>query len=480
MKFYTNESIDAEGRLFLVDRGICVKTAIELGVASESGKIYFPYVFNGQVARYKSRSMADKKDMKFSNLPEHLKESYKTPFWNQSNVPSGDYLVITEGEFDCIALTQLGASNCVSLPNGSGSVVTTFKSQYQYLQKFKEIFICFDMDEAGNKAAEEARKLLPVDTFRRIQLKYKDANEWISNEQATFEDFKKLMEKADRIQTDEIILFKNLPRTFYNARSLGVSTGWKDLDGILGGIRVGELTVISADTGAGKTTFCINLLCNLLKNDPSGFWINSWEMDHEVIVRKVANVVLGGQLKYSPFTAKQIADFESWMEKNNALINPKQTKADIVSLRNQVELAVKVYGVKYILLDHLDYISGSINAKDNHERIAEAVIAIHKIALEFKVHIFLIAHPKQSDDKTGVVHMGQLKGSASIKQYADNIFMLHNMQQVDLSVPENRFKIAIPKNRFLGVRGEVTLRYLAEIDGYVDNTLIPRTVSNDN
>jgi replicative DNA helicase len=289
-----------------------------------------------------------------------------------------------------------------------------------------------------------------------------------------------LMSKAEKVQTDEIILFKHLPRTFYNARSLGVSTGWHDLDGIIGGIRQGELTIISADTGAGKTTFCINLLCNLLKADPSGFWINSWEMDYEVIVRKVANIILGGQLKFNPFTATQISDFENWMEKNNALINPKQSKADIVSLRKQVELAVKVYGVKYILLDHLDYISGAINARDNHERIAEAVIAIHQIALEFKVHIFLIAHPKQSDDKTGVVHMGQLKGSAAIKQYADNIFMLHNMQQLDLSTPDNRFKIAVPKNRFLGTKGEVILRYVSEIDGYVDNTLPSRTINSDN
>jgi len=468
--FYT-ESLNEEGRAFLVERGLSIPTAQALGVSNAGEDICFPYFFNGQIVRTKYRNMKDKKKMRFNTLSEENKDSFKMPFWNQHNWPINDFLIITEGEFDAIAIAQLGALQVVSLPNGAASVVSTFRNHYDYLQNFDVIYIAFDMDEAGNKAAEEAKKLLDPKKFRRIIFPAKDANEWIMNDSPEYEDLEHLMRNSQKIIIDEIVYFRDLPKTFYEERNCGISTGWNNLDNIIGGIRPKEMTVISADTGAGKTTFSINMLCNLLKKDQGGFWINSWEMDYEVIIRKVASVILGSKFKTESFNENQIFEFERWMDKHNALINPIRSKADLKTLYKQIELATKVYGVKYILLDHLDYISATSKEKEAHEKIKDAVSGIHDMAMEFNVHIILIAHPKQIDDGTGKIHMGQLKGSAAIKQYADNILLLQNMAQNDLAVPENRMKVQIPKNRFFGTKGEVTLRYIAESDSYSDNIL---------
>jgi len=473
MQHFTRESLDEEGREFLCDRGLSIPVAQNMGIASENGEIAFPYIFNGEIVRVKYRNMQDKKKMRFNSMKEDEKANFKMPFWNQRIWPTNDYLVITEGEFDAVAIAQLGANQVVSLPNGSGSVVTTFKNHYDYLQQFDQIFIAFDMDAAGEKAVEEAKKLIAPKKFRRIMLPAKDANDWIrENPHVEKQDLDDLMRNAGRICVDEIVHFRDLPDTFYQARDKGIPTGWKDLDNLIGGIRTKEMTVISADTGAGKTTFSVNLLCNLLMRNPSGFWINSWEMDYEVIIRKVASVVLGSKFKTQAFTSEQIKAFKAWMHKHNAMINPKRSKADIPTLHKQIELASKVYGVKYVLLDHLDYISATSKEKETHEKIKDAVCAIHDMAMEFDVHVLLIAHPKQLEDGSGKMHMGQLKGSAAIKQYADNILLLQNMAQVDLATPDNRMKVLIPKNRFFGSKGEVTLRYIPESDSYMDNSQV--------
>lgn len=238
---------------------------------------------------------------------------------------------------------------------------------------------------------------------------------------------------------------------------------------MIGGIRPKELTVISADTGAGKTTFCVNLICNLLQGNPYGFWINSWEMDYEVIVRKVASNVLGYKFKTEGFNQTQKKLFKEWMQKNNVFINPKRSKADISTLRKQIELASKVYDIKYIMLDHLDYVSDTSSAKETHEKIKEVVSGMHELAMEYEVHIFLIAHMKQTDSMTKP-HMGMLKGSSAIKQYADNVLMLENKNQP--SAPDTRMIVSVHKNRFFGSRGEVTLRYISERDSYVDNSQV--------
>lgn len=470
MKHFSRDALCDEGRLFLADRGLSIPMALSMGVASDNGEIGFPYVFNGQIVRVKTRSMTDKKKMRFNSITEDEKANFKMPFWNQQIWPTNDYLLITEGEFDSIAIAQLGANKVVSLPNGAASVVATFKNHYDYLQKFDEIYIAFDMDEAGQKAAEEAMKLLPPKKFRRIVFPAKDANDWIrENPHVTKEDLEHLMRNSIKVCMDEIVHFKDLPETFFNPRNPGVRTGWSELDKLIGGIRPKEVTVISADTGAGKTTFCVNLMCNLLKQCKSGYWINSWEMDHEQIVRKVASNVLGYKFKIEGFNESQQKFFREWMQKNNVFINPKRSKADIKTLQKQIELASKVYGVKYIMLDHLDYVSETSSAKENHEKIKEVVSAIHELAMEYEVHIFLIAHMKQSDSMSKV-HMGMLKGSSAIKQYADNVFLLENKNSP--SSPDNRLIVGIHKNRFFGNRGEVTLKYLSESDSYIESSQI--------
>lgn len=476
-----NPKLDEDGRIFLSDRGLCLTTAEKMGVYSANGEISFPYVFNGEVVRIKHRNMADKKKMHFNKVDENLKSDFKMPFWNQIEWPTVDHLIITEGELDCIALTQLGPNKVVSLPSGAGGAVATIKAQFEYLQRFDLIYIAFDMDAAGNKAAEQVKEFIPSKKYRRIVFPSKDANDWIKeNAYVDQECFQILMNKAQKVTVDQVTNLNDIDETYVPPMYPGVSTGFEDLDEILGGIRSREMTIVSADTGAGKTTLCINLLCNLVANDPSGFWLNSWEMDYRVLMRKIASNVLKKKFKTQGFSLDDLAAFKAWMRKSNCYINPTRSYSDIPALRKQVELAAKIHGVKYILLDHLDYISDTSKHRESHLQVKEAVVAVHDMAMEFDVHIFLIAHAKQSDDKAGGMHMGQIRGGASIKQYADNLLILQNMAQDNLAVKDNRLKVDVAKNRFFGKRGQIYLRYDQETDSYGDNTFTPRTISSDN
>lgn len=479
MKFFSKDALCEQGREFLADRGLSIKVAQELGVASANGEIAFPFVSNGQIVRIKYRNMQDKKKMRMSSISESEKDKFKLPFWNAQIWPTSEYLILTEGELDTIALSQLGANMVASLPNGASSVQSSFRNHYEYLNQFDLIYLAFDMDAAGEKAVEEAKKLLPPKKFRRIVLPAKDANDWIL-EDPTLElaDLEKLMRNATKLCADQIVHFRDLPDSFYEAREKGFPTKFKEIDRLLGGVRSKELTVISGDTGVGKTTFGLNLLCNLISKD-YGVWINSWEMDYEHVVRKVAGVILQSRFKVEAFSSKQRAAFQKWIEEHNVMINPMRSKADIPTLRKQIEMASKLYGVKCVLLDHLDFISDTSSRLKDHERIQEAVSSLHEIAMECDVHIFLISHVNASVERSGKAHMGQLKGSSAIKQYADNILMLHNPHQEDLSMKaDNRMIVTLCKNRFFGAKGEVTLRYLAESDSYVDNSQILQGVNH--
>ncbi|MGZ7043551.1 MAG: DnaB-like helicase C-terminal domain-containing protein, partial [Methanobacterium sp.] len=246
---------------------------------------------------------------------------------------------------------------------------------------------------------------------------------------------------------------------------LGVSSGWNGLNKILGGLRTGEVTVISADTGSGKSTFCVNLMHNIAMQG-IGVWINSYEMDYKIIVRKFAGIVLGKRMKFEEFSSEDKIKFNNWCKNNSLYINKSVSKIDLSLLRKQFEIASYAYGVKYILLDHLDYIHSSGQKENSYENIDEAVREIHALAMEFNVGVILVAHPKQVQNGKEI-SMSDLKGSSGIKQFADNILVLTRMDRLDQN-DINRVKIRVWKNRLCGIEKSFFLRYLSETDSFVE------------
>lgn len=67
--------------------------------------------------------------------------------YNMQNI-TGDYVVITEGEFDALVLMSYGF-NAVSPTSGSGS----FKQEWLDMLDKRTIYIAYDNDEAGRKGA---------------------------------------------------------------------------------------------------------------------------------------------------------------------------------------------------------------------------------------------------------------------------------------------------------------------------------------
>ena len=466
--FFSIDSIDGEGRVFLTNRGLHIPDCTKCGIASQDGKIYFLLRDSEGNSRIKWRSIADKKTQGFERNPT----CEKTPLFNATNIDAesthrlAKSIIVTEGEFDCVAMIQSGAKHCVSLPNGASSAALAFRNHASYFQQFDEIFIAFDMDEPGEKAAKDVMALIPKKKYRRVQFPKgsKDANAWILNESPTFEEFMDLLNRSTKYVSPEIVSWSDLPESIFKKLDYGASSGWVNFDKLIGGFRPGEITVVTADTGSGKTTFCLNLMVNFAKKDLP-VWINSYEMKPEVIFRKICSQFLGENMKLHDFCESKKSSMKPIMSKYPIYINPSQSSAELCSIRKQLELCSSVYGIKFVMLDHLDYINAGAKKSSPMERIDECMIELHKMAAEFDVHILLVVHPKQTADAKTQIDMSQLKGSASIKQYSDNILILQKMSRGNTS-QDDRTKISVCKNRLFGTEGYFFLSYVSKSDSY--------------
>jgi replicative DNA helicase len=264
------------------------------------------------------------------------------------------------------------------------------------------------------------------------------------------------------LYTDYIVPVAELPQSYRDEIDPGYTTGWSDLDRLLMGIRLGEVTVISADTGSGKTTFATQLLCNVAMQGVA-VWINSWEMAPSSIVRKMASLVLRKNMKLERFTVEDNSAFDAWCLRYRVFLNPVTIGLSLEQLAEQLKKAAEL-GIKVVLLDHLDYLVHSRREK-HHEDVDATVKALHEMAFLLKMHLILICHPKQSATGQEEIGIHSLKGSSSIKQYADNIIVLHRCSRTDSQAHSSKTKVRVVKNRALGSEGTTYLFYEAW-DGY--------------
>jgi twinkle protein len=165
------------------DRGILRSSAEFYGVTDYLGNHYYPYADEtGAVVAAKVRNVANK--------DFHVEGQWNkaTLFGQQKFNKGGMYVTIVEGELDALAAFQMTGSKypVVSVRNGAAAALKDCKAQYEWLDSFETIVVCFDADEPGQKAAAEVAELFgsKVKIFKASN-GYKDACDYLKDGSVT-------------------------------------------------------------------------------------------------------------------------------------------------------------------------------------------------------------------------------------------------------------------------------------------------------
>lgn len=247
----------------LVDRKLRADTlkhyGIKIGVNTKDGKTpktaFFPYTENGKVVKYKIK-LLDRKVMWSIGGGDDL----DLFGWEQAKASGARRLIITEGEWDAVALTKIleiytkpeyrdNIPAVCSLINGAGSAGRDLARLAPKIRRhFQDISFCFDNDDAGAIAVEAACKVFPEATS--ITLPSKDANQCIIDGTGKGA-FSATMFRADKPKNSSLILADTL---FEDARipaEMGVSWPWDGMTDATRGIRTGETIYIAAGEKMG-------------------------------------------------------------------------------------------------------------------------------------------------------------------------------------------------------------------------------------
>lgn len=458
--------LEKEGKEWLENRSLNPELAESMGVGQTGDNIVFNYE-HGNQQRIKYRNMEDKKIQFYGGK---VFDDWIMPFFNQRDFEDKSYLILTEGELDAVAVAQLGFTNAISIPNGASSAEKTIKENYKYILEYKLIYLFFDNDEAGQLAVQQAKSMLPKYRWRSIITPQKDANEFLKKGGGAA-GFKRYLENAERCKHETVVDMKDLVQDAFIEIDPGFSTGWRTLDEKLGGIRTGELTVLTGDTGCGKTSFAVNLMHNLAKQDIP-VYMSSYEVSYVKILKKLASHVLKKPMCDTDFDDDTKEEFMKWAKEHKVYLNPTFGSSTLDIILQEIEYASHILKVKVILLDHLHFFLDFSNTESERTAIDRTVREIVKCARNNNVHILLVVHPRQGKDDSGEISMAMLKGSSAIKQDSHNVMGIQRRDRIDPNDP--RVILKVMKNREYGIEGPVYFYYNQEYGGY--ETSIPEPI----
>ena len=448
-------------------RGISKNTLEKFtyGVANGKHCTYY-YDTEGDIVAEKYRT----KDKEFAWSGEAKKA---TLFGQNVFKPSTKIkLIVTEGEIDCLSVSEIQQNKypVVSLPNGAASAKRDVKANYDYLSSFKELVLMFDNDEAGQKAAKEVQLMFPPKYCKIAKLPLKDANEMLKAgkskelvsaifqaETHTPEEIKsgnKLLDLLDKVDKTEHYDFPSyLPNLTKNMR----------------GMRIGDLTILAAGSGAGKTTLMKQLELHFHDTTDFNQGIIHIEEGIRDTVEGLVSVKLGRQLHLEddsnedPIVRKAWTDLvEAKDDEGNSRLSVVDTfgALDTEKLYGMIRYLAQVDNCKIIYLDHITMlVSGLDGQLDDRKALDLIMTSLKSLTQELGIHLVVVSHLNNSTnggkafEEGGTANVNNLRGSGSLKQLADNVILLTRNQMAETIEERSTVQISLLKCRKTGRTG---------------------------
>ena len=343
------------------------------------------------------------------------------------------YIIVCEGEYDAVAGSMYGLKNVVSVPNGAKG----WGSWVEELDHFEKVYLMYDNDKDGEEGAEELARRLGKYRCYRVRLPLKDLNECLMAGLSA-KELQECISKAYHYVDEETVeLSKVIEKvdTLYQQSNTakGFPTGWKQLDGTLGGYREGEVTVITGDTTAGKTTFGCNLLYKCLQQD-HGILVYSAEIPVAKIMAKLMSIHFQTDFyNKESFTPDMYTKAREWFLDKRVFFIDAHGSIPFYKLTDAIELTSKFHNVRMVLLDPMNFLLD--NEVDEFKSIKQFNEDLSKLTKRTGVHTLLTVHPKQMDDPELLRKKGMhfMRGGSCIKQTADNVAILWRDKEQEMT-----------------------------------------------
>ncbi|MDP3869908.1 toprim domain-containing protein [Phenylobacterium sp.] len=380
----------------------------------------------------------------------------------------GRKIVITEGEIDCMSVSQAQGNKypVVSVPNGAAGAAKAVAKQLDWLSSFEEVIFMFDMDKPGQDAAAECAGLFDPGKAKIASLPRKDANEVL------------VLDGSDGVRTlinavfnakpyspDGLITINDIYDQAITPPVLGIAWAWDIMTAWTYGRRPGECYGFGAGTGVGKSdlfTQQVEYDLNTL-HVPVGMFM--LEQNPVETVWRLAGKMEGKSF-HVPDGTWTNEELVAAVDKLRAIpglhLYQSFGRNDWALIKSRIRYLAVAHGVRHIYLDHLTALADPAKERETLEIIMEEMASMaNELGLIFHYVSHLSTPEGKSHEEGGRVLSKHFKGSRAIAFWTHYMFGLERDKLADDPVQRTIATLRCIKDRMTGrADGEtMLLRY---------------------
>ena len=427
---------------------------------------YYPVTNKSAVVGYERREVKDKKFIAIGSVKNN------DELFGQSKFPPGcsKKIVVTEGALDAMAVQQLYNKKdqewpVVSVINGAGNAHKQIQANLEYLNSFDEVVFMFDADEQGQDGAKQCAKTIRTGKAKIAALGRhgKDASDYLVADKLY--ELEKAIWNAEAYSPAGIVNSADTWSLFNEDRredSIPYPECFGDVNKMTYGRRTGELTIFTAGTGSGKSSFVREDIYHILQTTEIQVGIVSLEESVRETLDGLVGLHLNKRISLPdvPFDREGEEGKKAWNAvagSGRLVLLDHQGSVSDNSLMDKIEF-MAASGCKFIYLDHITLAVSEVDGNTN-EAMDRLMSDLLKTCKKFDVWIGVVSHLRKTGGGTKTYEEGAnitedaLKGSGSLKQIAFQIIGFSRNKYEEDEFERQRVKISVLKNRFTGFTG---------------------------
>lgn len=528
-----------------LERGVtkqtCEKFGVRASVSEKDGKtitaFYFPSVNDrGEITGFMKQDLSKSKEEK-GHWSAVGSVSIKNKLFGQSVAESINRkhtnFTVTEGQWDCLSVYQSQLKSLegtkfegqepfvVSIPLGTANAVESLLHNKDFVKSFESMTLFFDGDcctpaelKKGVKRGKEAREDVAAAFIGEISLwsvtpehGYKDASDYLQDIKGIFngrQEAQSALAKLVQFQRKPLVTEKiaHVGDVSFEELTTPLSTGiqvdcFPKLNEMMGGFRKSELTIVTASSGAGKTTSLSKIADDIVDQGERVGMIYLEEPLKKTLQRIVASRLKVSYKKFKKDPLSCATEEEIKKVYNDLKDNDKVVFLDhfgsmpISELMAKVKHMYFVEGCSYILIDHLSMVISGSDVKDERKELDIVMTELAAFCAANDVGILVVVHlnrsgstvtaPKGKENEPfwSRIDLSSLRGSGGLEQLSWNVLSLEREYLPDRS--RGRVRWTILKNREFGELGVADVFSLNDVDWsiklYEDDTTETQNVS---
>lgn len=452
--------MNEQHKQWLEQRGIPSGLAEDMGItgATKDGKAWLsiPYRLDGQIVNRKHRRIDEKQ--------HSMDKGGRLCLWNAEVLSGPGEVIITEGEFDALAVMAAGFERVVSVPNGAPAERIDdpvnanrygFLWEHEAALKQIETFVlATDADKPGRALAHDLAAILGPERCKFISYPEgcKDLNEVLLAHGER--EVVRLIAEAKHFPVKGLYQLSDFPEA---AELRSMETGIAALDDHLR-IVLGSFTVFSGYSNMGKSTVLNTILAHCIERDVP-VCVASFETAPKPILRDgIARALIGCSFEQFPSHPQREQAYAQIERRLSVISNSldDDTDIDLDYFLEVARVAVIRHGAKVIVLDpwnELEHKRGRDETETDY--IGRAIRALKRFAKRYNVSLWIVAHPTKPQGKSGPPGLYDIAGSANWANKADYGLIYH---RPDKTVNAGTLDIVKVRMGFPGGCGRINVK----------------------